>query len=48
MVVTWSDDSGPWFDMRVEGVQANAALDSHFDRARSAVAEARSAPPARS
>ena len=47
MVVTWSDEAGPWFDMRVEEATPNAEVLPHFDRARDVIAEARSGLPTR-
>lgn len=41
MQVTWADEPGPWFEMRLEEVVPNEPITEPFDRARRVIAEAR-------
>jgi hypothetical protein len=38
--VQWDDEPAPWFDLRVESVKWNGALDSDLDRARETIRRA--------
>jgi Family of unknown function (DUF6544) len=41
VVVTWADEPGPWFDLRIRTVVTNEPVGGHVERARRAIAEAR-------
>jgi hypothetical protein len=37
VLVTWADEPGPWFEMRVEDVATDVPMDDHLARAREAI-----------